>query len=108
MKYLLQNRKEATITIVALIVAILDILRVFGIDVPSISEEYILTIISAIMGVLVWYFNMPTSEENCEATGEMRAKKAEHKGILEGEYFWGDNGEEEVIEEVEDDDSIEQ
>lgn len=104
MKYLLQNRKEATITIVALIVAILDILRVFGVDVPSISEEYILTIISAIMGVLVWYFNMPTSEENCEATGEMRAKKAEKNGTVEGEYFYSDDEELDLVEgEVEDD-----
>lgn len=88
MKYLVQNRKEFTITIVALIVAILDILKVIGLDVPNFSEEYLLTIVSAIMGVLVWFYNMPTSHENCEATGEMRARKAEKKGI-NGEYFYG-------------------
>ena len=93
MKYLLQNRKEAAITIAALIVAILDVLKVFGIDVPNISEEYILTFISAIIGVLVWYFNMPTSEENCRHTGEMRAEKTERKNKNIGEAFYSDSEE---------------
>lgn len=88
MKYLVQNRKEFTITIVALIVAILDILKVFGVDVPNFSEEYLLTIVSAIVGALIWFYNMPTSKENCEATGEMRLRKAEKKGI-NGEVFYG-------------------
>lgn len=90
MRYLVQNRKEFTITIVALIVAILDVLKVLGVDVPNFSEEYLLTIISAIMGVLVWFYNMPTSHENCEATGEMRARKAERKGNVQGELFYSD------------------
>jgi uncharacterized membrane protein len=88
MKYLVQNRKEFTITIVALIVAIMDILKVFGVDVPNFSEEYLLTIVSAIVGALIWFYNMPTSKENCEATGEMRLRKAEKKGI-NGEVFYG-------------------
>lgn len=88
MKYLVQNRKEFTITIVALIVAIADILKVFGLDIPDISEEYLLAIVSAIMGALIWFYNMPTSKENCEATGEMRLRKAEKKGI-NGEVFYG-------------------
>ena len=33
---------------------------------------------------------MPTSEENCEATGEMRQRKAEAKGTVIGEYFHTD------------------
>lgn len=94
MKYLVQNRKEFTITLVALIVAIVDILKVLGLDVPNVSEEYLLTIISAIMGVMVWFYNMPTSHENCEATGEMRARKAERKGNIIGEYFYDDDDEE--------------
>lgn len=88
MKYLVQNRKEFTITIVALIVAIMDILKVFGVDVPNFSEEYLLTIVSAIVGALIWFYNFPTSKENCEATGEMRLRKAEKKGI-NGEVFYG-------------------
>lgn len=90
MKYLIQNRKEFTITVVALIVAIMDILKVLGLDVPNVSEEYLLAIISAIMGVLVWFYNMPTSHENCEATGEMRLKKKEKKGKVNGEMFYSD------------------
>ena len=109
MKYLIQNRKEFTITIVALIVAIADILKVLGLDIPDVSEEYVLAIVSAIMGVLVWFYNMPTSEENCEATGEMRMKKAEKTGKLNGEYFYGDDGmDDEDFQEVEEDDSSEQ
>ena len=88
MKYLIQNRKEFTITIVALVVAIADILKVIGLDIPDVSEEYLLAIVSAVMGVLGWFYNMPTSEENCETTGEMRLRKAEKKGI-NGEYFYG-------------------
>ena len=93
MKYLIQNRKEFTITIVALIVAILDILKVIGLDIPNVSEEYLLTIVSAIMGVLVWFYNMPTSHENCEATGEMRLKKAEKKGTNGEQFYGGDEDE---------------
>lgn len=100
MKYLIQNRKEFTITIVALIVAIVDVLKVFGLDIPNISEEYLLAIVSAIVGALVWFYNMPTSHENCEATGEMRARKAEAKGKVNGEYFHND---EEVFDDAEDD-----
>lgn len=92
MKYLLQNRKELTITIVALIVAICDFLKVLGFDIPEVNEEYILAIVSAIMGVLVWFYNMPTSLENCEATGEMRARKAMRKGKVIGEDFYDDEG----------------
>lgn len=94
MKYLVQNRKECTMTIVALVVAILDFLKVFfGVDF-GIADEQVLAVVSSIMGVLVWYYNMPTSLENCEATGEMRARKAERKGKCEGEKFYSDEDEE--------------
>ena len=80
MKYLVQNRKECTMTIVALVVAILDFLKVFfGIDF-GIADEQVLAVVSGLMGVLVWYYNMPTSLENCIHTGEMRAEKAERAG----------------------------
>ena len=87
MKYLIQNRKEFTITIVALIVAILDCLKVLGVDVPNFSEEYILTIVSAVVGALIWFYNMPTSLENCKYTGLMRLEKRQNKGIIDGEDF---------------------
>lgn len=65
-------------------------------------------VLNFVIVACVTYYNNDYTETACEYTGEMRARKAEQKGIVEGEYFWGDNGEEEVIEEVEDDDSIEQ
>ena len=94
MKYLVQNRKECTMTIVALVVAILDFLKVFfGVDF-GIADEQVLAVVSSIMGVLVWYYNMPTSLENCEATGEMRARKAERMNRCKGEKFYSDEDEE--------------
>lgn len=94
MKYLVQNRKECTMTIVALIVAILDFLKVFfGVDF-GIADEQVLAVVSGLMGVLVWYYNMPTSLENCIHTGEMRAEKAERKGKCKGEKFYSDEDEE--------------
>lgn len=94
MKYLVQNRKECTMTIVALIVAILDFLKVFfGVDF-GIADEQVLAVVSSIMGVLVWYYNMPTSLENCEATGEMRARKSERMNRCKGEKFYSDEDEE--------------
>ena len=104
MKYLIQNRKEFTITLVALIVAILDCLKVLGLDVPDVNEEYLLAVISAIMGALVWFYNMPTSKENCEHTGQMRLEKmmrkiAQKQGQFIGEDFYNELEEEEEVEE---------
>lgn len=79
MKYLIKNRKELTITIVALIVAILDLLKVLGLDVPNLSEQYILALVSAVMGVLVWFYNVPTSHENHILTATMREAKRKAK-----------------------------
>ena len=94
MKYLVQNRKECTMTIVALVVAILDFLKVFfGLDF-GIADEQVLAVVSGLMGVLVWYYNMPTSLENCIHTGEMRAEKAEKAGKCKGEKFYSDEDEE--------------
>ena len=87
MKYLLQNKDAAIRTIVALIIAILDMLKVLGFDIPVINEEYILAIVSAFMGFIVWYYNTPTSEENSKHTGMMREEKRQRKGIITGENF---------------------
>jgi hypothetical protein len=38
---------------------------------------------------------MPTSEENCEATGEMRLKKKQKKGKIDGENFIEEGDEDE-------------
>ena len=86
MKYLIKHKKEFTITVVALIVAIADMLKVFGVDMP-IDKASVYAVVSAVMGVLVWFYNMPTSKENCEHTGAMRLEKEQAKGIITGEDF---------------------
>ena len=87
MKYLLQNKDAAVRTIVALIIAIMDLLKVLGVDIPNFSEEYILWVVSVAMGWIVWYYNTPTSEENSRHTGMMREEKRQRKGIITGENF---------------------
>ena len=47
------------------------------------------------------YYNNDYTEIACEYTGEMRAKKAELKGEVEGEQFWDDEVEIEETEEEE-------
>ena len=47
----------------------------------------------------VTYYNNDYTPVAAEATGEMRMKKAEAKGAVNGEYFYSD--EEEVVEEDE-------
>lgn len=42
----------------------------------------------------VTYYNNDYTEDACIATGEMRAKKAEYKGNVNGEYFHVDDEEE--------------
>lgn len=87
MKYLVQNKKEFSITIAALIVAILDFLKVLtGID-YVVNDEEILAVVSGLIGAVCWYYNMPTSRENCEETGRMRQRKAEKKAGYVGEVF---------------------
>lgn len=75
MKYLIKHRKEFTITIVALIVAIADMLKVFGVDMP-IDEDSVYAVVSAVMGVLVWFYNMPTSIEGEIGKIELKQRKA--------------------------------
>lgn len=87
MKYLIKNKKEFTITITAVIVAILDLVKVAtGADL-GFNEDSILAIVSTIIGALIWFYNMPTSKENCEATGRMRLEKAQNKSKITGEDF---------------------
>lgn len=75
MKYLIKHKKEFTITIVALIVAIADFLKVFGVDMP-IDEDSVYAVVSAVMGVLVWFYNMPTSIEGEIGKIELKQRKA--------------------------------
>lgn len=75
MKYLIKHKKEFIITIVALIVAIADFLKVFGVDLP-VTEDSVYAIVSAIMGVLVWFYNNPTSIEGHTAKINLKEMKA--------------------------------
>jgi len=70
-----------------------------GIRHGILSEESIIAVLVTAAGVLAWYFNMPTSEENCMATGEMRARKQYNKGNVYNEQIG------EIEEEGEEDDS---
>lgn len=90
MKYLIQNKKEFAISIGVFVMTLINLIR--AIMSKQITEECIVAFVLAFFTVLGWYFNMPTSEENCEATGEMRAKKKEMRGNIEGEYFYSDDG----------------
>lgn len=75
MRYLIKHKKEFTITVVALIVAIADLLKVFGVDMP-IDEDSVYAVVSAVMGVLVWFYNMPTSIEGEIGKIELKQRKA--------------------------------
>lgn len=100
MKYLIQNKKEFAISIGVFVMTLINLIR--AIMSKQITEECIVAFVLAFFTVLGWYFNMPTSEENCEATGEMRAKKNEAKGDVEGEYFWYGEGAQDGAEEPDD------
>ena len=87
MKYLIKNRKEFAISVGFFIMTAINLIR--AIKSHDISQELIVALIYALFGVLAWFYNMPTSHENCEATGEMRARKAEKKDGYIGEQFYG-------------------
>lgn len=107
MKYLIQNKKEFIISLFVFATVILVAFwAVWAIIQGTISYENIIALIGAVFEMLGWYYNMPTSEENCEATGEMRARKAEKNGTVEGEYFYSDDDELDLVEGEVEDDSI--
>lgn len=88
MKYLIQNRKEFAISVGFFVMAIINLVR--AIMSKDITEDLVATVIYTFFGVLAWYFNMPTSEENCRHTGEMRQEKAEKREDYIGERFFDD------------------
>ena len=93
MKYLIQNKKEFAITVAAFIMAVINLVKAakYG----EISEELIIAVLVTATSILAWYYNMPTSEENCKATGRMRLEKAEKNAEkFNGEDFFDDFEEE--------------
>ena len=97
MKYLIKNRKEFAISVGFFIMTAINLVK--AITSKDISEDLIVAVIYAFFGVLAWFYNMPTSEENCKHTGAMRLEKEQHKGFINGENFI-----EEIDEELEDGD----
>ena len=87
MKYLIQNRKEFAISVGFFIMTAINIAK--AIMSKDISEDLIVAVIYAFFGVLAWFYNMPTSEENCVHTGAMRLEKAQKKEDYMGEDFIG-------------------
>ncbi len=75
MKYLIQNRKEFAISAGFFIMTAINLIKT--IMSKETTEDLIVDAIYAFFGFLAWFYNMPTSEENCRHTGEMRAEKAE-------------------------------
>ena len=96
------SRETKIQTVAALIAAIIALLRIFGItEFDNLTEDMIAAIATAIVMVGTWAYashwkNNDFTEEACEATGEMRAKKAESKENSVGEPFYNDT--EEVLE----------
>lgn len=83
MKYLIQNKKSLAITITALIVAIFDLFKVLtGVDL-GFNEDQILAFVTVIIGVIVWWHNIPTSYTNHKLTVIMRKIK---KMIKNGDH----------------------
>lgn len=83
MKYLIQNRKEFAITVGVFVMTTINIVR--AIMSKEVTEECIVAFVLAGFTLLGWFFNMPTSEENCKYTGKMRLEK--HKPD-DGEDFF--------------------
>ena len=87
-------KKETIITaIVAVIVAVLDLLKIFGIVVP-IEDNTIYTIVSLIVAAVIYWRNQDWTREAHEATGYMRLMKQQKRGLIDGENFideWGED-----------------
>lgn len=97
MKFLIQNRKEFAISIGFFVMTAINLIK--AIMSKDLSEDLIVAVIYGFFGVLAWFYNMPTSEENCIHTGAMRLEKAQKKGT-DGEDFT-DEAEEIDDEEIE-------
>ena len=93
MKYLIQHRKEFAISVGFFVMTAISLIK--AIMQREINEDLIIAAVYGFFGVLAWFYNMPTSEENCEATGEMRLKKKQKKGKIDGENFIEEGDEDE-------------
>lgn len=97
MKYLIQNKKEFAISVGVFVMTAINLVR--AVMSKELTQESIVAFVLALFTLLGWYYNMPTSEENCEKTGEMRLLKAIKR--------YGNNGEDYLDEPVYDDELAE-
>ena len=85
MKYLIQNKKEFAISVGVFIMTAINIVK--AIMSKEITEDLIVAFVLALFTILGWFYNMPTSKQNCEHTGAMRLEKEQNKGKITGENF---------------------
>ena len=100
MKYLIQHRKEFAISIGLFVMAVINFVRAIKSSEP-LTQELIVAVLYTLFGVLAWFYNMPTSEENSVKTGEMRMMKA---GTYADDEMQGIGDEDPFDEEEGDDD----
>lgn len=102
MRYLIQNKKEFAITVAAFIMAVINLFK--AVKSHEMTEDLLIAVFVTGTTVLAWYYNMPTSEENCKATGLVRLEKAERAyGESGGETFFDEPEEEDTEEGPEED-----
>ena len=89
MKYLIQNRKEFAISVGFFVITIINLIK--AIRSHDMTEDLIVAVVYAFFGILAWFYNMPTSEENCIHTGVMRLEKHQP---TDGENFFDEPKEE--------------
>ena len=83
MRYLIQNKKEFAITVGVFVMTALNLGR--AIISKDVTEDTIVAFVLAVLTLLGWYYNMPTSEANSKYTGKMRLEK---KRPDDGEDFF--------------------
>ena len=66
----------------------------FGNGTLNMIYKIVSIVLNFVIVACVTYYNNDYTEDACIATGEMRAKKAEYKGNVNGEYFHVDDEEE--------------
>lgn len=66
----------------------------FGNGTLNMIYKIVSIVLNFVIVACVTYYNNDYTEDACIATGEMRAKKEEYKGNVNGEYFHVDDEEE--------------
>ena len=100
MKYLIQNKKEFAISVGFFVMTAINLVR--SIKNGELTEDTIVAFVLALFSLLAWYYNMPTSAENDEATFLMRQAKAEQVVGYVGEKFFDAEDDDEDFEDDED------